>query len=106
MTDVHCTNCGREMEEFEDVVLVASGCVIQIMENEYAAWEGDSPYIHILCLTCAEGLEIAGVAVEEALAQEERTDLCPVCAPYMGHLPGCPNAMATVNLRLEEANSG
>lgn len=120
MTDVHCTNCGRELEEFEDVILVASGYVHQIADSEYAACESDDSYLHILCKTCAEGLEIAGVVMESTLAQEkceedpiargvrhvmewfaeEQADVCSKCGGSdLGHLPGCPDGMASVNLR-------
>ena len=53
-TDVYCTRCGRELEPFEDVVIVASGAVIPTVHPDYAAQASESPYLEIICEECQE----------------------------------------------------
>lgn len=47
MTDLFCTNCGKEFIPGEDVVAVSTGS-IEHMGLEWYVEEGE-PYIHILC---------------------------------------------------------
>ena len=68
MTDLFCTNCGKEFEPNEAVVTVSTGSVEPIGLGWYVV-EGES-YIHTLCKACATGLEINGVVIEETLAQD------------------------------------
>lgn len=53
-TDQHCTRCGKELEEYEDVVVVASGMVESglAFPNDFAITLSDSPFLEVLCSTC------------------------------------------------------
>ena len=102
MTDLFCTNCGNEFRLDDDVVAVCSAYVESAVPG-LVIIGSDSPYIHTLCKTCAKGLVIRTKATilksyTDAPAQEP-ADFCSTCGAVIGHLPGCPDGMASVNLK-------
>jgi len=53
-TDVYCTRCGREFEEYEDVVVISSGFVESglAFSDDFEVVLSDGPYLEALCSTC------------------------------------------------------
>lgn len=53
MTDQHCTNCGKEFEPFEDVVIIGVGTIAREVVGYYAELS-EGPYTQTLCEECAD----------------------------------------------------